>query len=141
MSLKAGEAHLDDGRRKVWRQGLEVAMKLKGSQGHKRVEWVKVEPPFTAVSPAAEVHANHKEAQKSALRRRSSAARRRQNLDAKRVEGLQRVLEVQRLVHHWVRPHWGLAQKRTPAMAMGYCKRPLSTHELLTQRRFTSLIH
>lgn len=35
------------GRRKVWRQGLEVAMKIKGSQGHKRVEWVKVEHPFT----------------------------------------------------------------------------------------------
>jgi hypothetical protein len=141
VSLKAGEAHSDYGRRKVWRQGLEVAMKIKGSQGHKRVEWVKVEHPFTAVSPASEVHANHNEAQNSALRRRASAYRRRQNLYAKRVEGLQRVLDVQRLVHNWVRPHWGLAQKRTPAMAMGYCNRPIAIHELLTQRGFTSLIH
>jgi hypothetical protein len=114
VSLKAGEAHRDDGRRQVWRQGLEVAMKIKGSQGHKRVEWVKVEPPFTAVSPTAEVQAKHHEAPNSALKRRASADRQRQHLDAKRVEGLQRVLAVQRFVHHWVQSHWGLAQKRTP---------------------------
>ena len=45
--------------RKVWREGLEVAMKIKGSQGKPRVEWVKVEHPFTAISAAHEVHANH----------------------------------------------------------------------------------
>jgi hypothetical protein len=84
---------------------LEVAMKIKGSQGQRRVEWVKVEHPFTAISPACEVHANHNEAQNSALRRRASADRRRQNLYAKRLAGLQRVLAVQRLIHHWVRPH------------------------------------
>jgi len=69
------------------------------------------------------------EAQNSALRRRASAYRRRQNLYAKRVEGLQRVLDVQRLIHNWVRPHWGLRKKITPAMAMamGYCNRPIST--------------
>ena len=80
------------------------------------------------------------EAQNSALRRRSSAYRRRQNLYAKRVEGLQRVLDVQRLVHNWVRPHWGLEKDMTPAMAMGYCDHPISMHELLTQRGFSSLI-
>jgi len=59
------------------------------------------------------------------------AYRRRQNLYAKRVQGLQRALDVQRLVHNWVRPHWGLA---TPsAMAMSFCNRPVSMHELLTQ--------
>jgi hypothetical protein len=26
---------------------------------------------------------------------------------AKKVEGLQRSLSVQRLVHNWVKPHWG----------------------------------
>jgi hypothetical protein len=59
VALKAGEADPDYGHRKVWRQGLEVAMKIKGSQGKKRVEWVKVEHPFTALSPASDVHANH----------------------------------------------------------------------------------
>ena len=141
VRLTAEETHPDYGRRKVWREGLEVAMKIKGSQGQKRVEWVKVEHPFTAISPAYEVHANHNEAQNSALRRRSSAYRRRQNLYAKRLEGLQRVLDVQRLVHNWVRPHWGLGKNMTPAMAIGYCNRPLSMHELLTQRGFSPFIY
>lgn len=124
------------GKRKVWRQGLEVAMKIKGSQGQRRVAWVKAEHPFTAISAVSEVHANHNEAQNSALRRRASAYRRRQNLYAKRVQGLQRALNVQRLIHNWVRPHWGLGKKTTPAMLMGYCERPLSTRELLTMKGF-----
>jgi len=69
------------------------------------------------------------------------AYRRRQNLYAKRVEALQRVLDVQRLVHNWVRPHWGLANGTTPAMAMGFCSRPVSMHELLTLRAFSFIIH
>jgi hypothetical protein len=73
------------------------------------------------------------------LRRRASAYRRRQNLYAKHVEGLQRVLDVQRLIHNWVRPHWGLGRKLTPAMAMGYCQRPLSIAELLNLRGFDDL--
>ena len=123
-------------RRKVWRYGLEVAMKIKGSQGQRRVEWVKTEHPFTALSATYEVHANHNEAQNSALRRRCSAYRRRQNLYAKCRDGLQRILDVQRLIHNWTRPHWGLGKKTTPAMAMGYCNRPISTLELLTMRGF-----
>jgi len=73
VPLQAEETHPAYGRRKVWREGLEVAMKIKGSQGQRRVEWVKVEHPFTAssvrgvssppahstISPACEVHANH----------------------------------------------------------------------------------
>jgi hypothetical protein len=73
-------------RRKVWREGLEVAMKIKGLQGQRRLEWVKVEHPFTAISATHEVHANHNAAQNSALRRRASADRRRQNLYAKRCQ-------------------------------------------------------
>ena len=134
--LKAQEIPPGYGKRKVWRQGLEVVIKIKGSQGQRRVEWVKTEHPFTAISPQAEVHANHNEAQNAALRRRASAYRRRQNLYAKRVEALQRVLDVHRLIHNWVRPHWGLGKKTTPAMAMGYCNRPISTYELLTTRGF-----
>lgn len=107
-------------------------MKIKGSQGQKRVEWVKVEHPFTAISPEHEVHAK--------LMRRASAYRRRQNLYAKRVAALQRVLDVQRLVHNWVRPYHGLKKDTTPAMAMGYCDRPISMLELLITRGFASLI-
>jgi hypothetical protein len=125
--------------RKVWREGLEVAMKIKGSQGRPRIEWVKVEHPFTAISDRSDVHANHNEAQNAALRRRASAYRRRQNLYTKLVEGLQRVLDVQRLIHNWVKPHWGLGKCVTPAMALGYSLRPFSITELLTHRGFSSI--
>jgi hypothetical protein len=122
--------------RKVWREGLEVAMKVKGSQGKPHVEWLRQEHPFTAISPKSDVHANHNEAQNSSLRRRASAYHRRQNHYAKVVEGLQRALNVQRLIHNWVRPHWGLKKNHTPAMVMGYLKRPITMLELLSSRGF-----
>jgi hypothetical protein len=136
--LKASEYSRNYGYRKVWRQGLEVALKIKGSQGNRRVEWVKPEHPFTAISPASQVHANHNEAHNSALRRRASTYRRRQNFYAKAVVGLQRSLIVQQLVHNWVRPHWGLSKKTTPAMALGLYNRPMKMEELLTWRGFPS---
>jgi len=65
--LKASEYSLAYGYRKVWKQGLEVAIKIKGSQGNRRVEWVKPEHPFTAISSASEVHANHCKSPQSCL--------------------------------------------------------------------------
>ena len=118
--------------RKAWREGLEVAIKVKGSQGCPRREWVKHEHPWTALSHEGEVHANHCEAHHAALRRRCSAFRRRQNLYAKTVEGLERALSVQRLLHNWGRPHWSSGQ--TPAMAMGFIARPVSLSEMLSSR-------
>lgn len=120
--------------RKVWPEGLEVAIKVKGSQGKPHIEWLRQEHPFTAISPQSEVHANHNEAHNSSLRRRASAYHRRQNQYAKVVEGLQRALDVQRLIHNWVRPHWGLEKNQTPAMAMGYLDRPVTMLELLSVR-------
>jgi hypothetical protein len=136
--------------RKVWREGLEVAIKVKGSQGKPHVEWLRAEHPFTAISPKSDVHkegvrgklppahfrANHNEAQNSSLRRRVSAYHRRQNYYAEVVEGLQRALDVQRLIHNWVRPHWGLQKNQTPAMAMGYLERPITMLELLSSKGF-----
>jgi hypothetical protein len=58
--------------RKVWREGLEVAMKVKGSQGTPHVEWLKQEHPFSAISLTSDVHANHNEAHNSSLRRREA---------------------------------------------------------------------
>jgi hypothetical protein len=55
--------------------------------------------------------------------RRASAYRRRQNLYAKAVHRLQRALNVHRMIHNWVRLHWGLGKNNTPAMAMGYLER------------------
>jgi hypothetical protein len=62
VSQNLGKKYGDYEYRKVWREGVEVALKIKGSQGNPRREWVKPEHPFTAVSPEAEVHANHNEA-------------------------------------------------------------------------------
>ena len=103
------------------------------------MEGVKVDHPFTAISPSSAVHANHNEAHNATLRRRCSAYRRRQNLYAKVKTALQRTLDVQRLIHNWVRPHWGLGSKVTPAMAMGFISRPITMHELLNSRGFQSL--
>ena len=122
------------GYRKVWQEGLEVAMKVKGFQGRPRREWVKVEYPWTAMSSEVEVHANHCEPHNAALRRRCSAFRRRQNLYAKTVAGLERALTVQRLIHNWVRPHW--ATQVTPATAIGFVSRTLSLREILLSRGF-----
>ena len=44
--LKLSEVTREYGHRKVWRYGLEVAIKIKGSQGNRRVEWVKPEHPY-----------------------------------------------------------------------------------------------
>jgi hypothetical protein len=57
------------------------------------------------------------------------------------VQGLQRVLDVQRVIHSCVRPHWGLDKGTTPAMAMGFCDRPISINEILTSRGFDTIIH
>jgi hypothetical protein len=137
--LKSTEVSHEYGHRKVWRHGLEVAIKIKGSQGNRRVEWLKPEHPYTAISDKSDVHANHNEANNSALRRRCSAYRRRQNLYAKNTEGLQRVVTVQRLIHNWVRPPVGLCKNKTPAMAIGLFHRPLSMLELLSSRGFYCL--
>lgn len=133
--------------RTVWRYGVEVACTIKGSPGDPRVEWVKPEHPFTAIRAASEVHANHNEALNRSIRRRCSAYRRRQNHDAKTVDGLQRAITAQRLIHNWFRPHWSLDGETTPAMALGLCvseaspleNRPIPMEEFLALRGFTNI--
>ena len=118
---------------------LKVAIKIKGSQVNRCVERLNPEHPYTAISDKSDVHANHNEANNSALRRRCSAYRRRQNLYAKNPEGLQRAVTVQRLVHNWVRPHLGLGKNKAPVMVIGLYSRPLSMLELLSLRGFHAL--
>ena len=65
--LKFREYSRAYGHRKVWREGKESGCQwCCGSQGKKRVEWIKPEHPYTAISPKSEVHANHNEAHNSA---------------------------------------------------------------------------
>ncbi len=96
--LKQADCHGNFPHRKVWREGVEVAMKIKGSQGNPRRKWVKIEHPYTSISLKYEVHANHNEAHNSAIRCKCSVYRRRQNLYSKKVEGLNRAITVQRLI-------------------------------------------
>jgi hypothetical protein len=127
--------------RQVWREGVEVAIKVKGSQGKRRVEWLKPEHPGSAISAKSEVHANHSEALNSSIRRRCSAYRRRQNHYAKTSKGLQQAVTFQRLVPNWIRAHWSLGKLTTPAMAMamGFAPRPIKMEEFLNLRGFASL--
>ncbi len=62
------------------------------------IKWEKIEHPYTSISPKSEVHANHNEAHNSAIRRKCSAYRRRQNLYARKVQGLNRAITIQRLI-------------------------------------------
>lgn len=127
------------GHLKVWREGLEVAIKIKGSQGRPRRQWLYVDHPFTAVSAATEVHANHCEALNSAIRRHCSAYRRRQSHYAKTRSGLQRAITVQQLIHNWMRPHVSLGKTTTPAMKMGFISRPVTMLEFLTTRGYSAI--
>jgi len=52
----------------------------------------------------------------------------------KKVQGLNRAITVERLIHNWVRPHFSLGKKITPAMAIGYIKRPIMIEEMLNSR-------
>jgi hypothetical protein len=137
--LKPDEVSSTYRHRKVWRQGLEVACKVKGSQGTPRRVWRYRTHPYTAISQEKDVHANHQEAFNASLRRRCSAYRRRQNLYAKRQDALQRTLTVQQMIHNWVRVHFSLPKNTTPAMRMGYIERPVSLYEMLTCTGFNSL--
>lgn len=139
--LKSHETTAEFGRCKVWREGVEVASKVKGSQGRRRVRRSKPEHPFTAISPKSEVHANHNEAHNSSMRRRCSAYRRRQNHYAKNMDGLNRAVTVLRLIHNWVRPHPSLEKNVTPAMAIGFIDRPVSILEMLATTGFKCLPH
>ena len=60
--LKSTEVSGVYGHGKVWRRGLEVAIKIKGSQGNRCIEWHKPGHPCTTISDQSDVHANHNEA-------------------------------------------------------------------------------
>jgi hypothetical protein len=48
---------------------------------------------------------------------------------------------VQKLIHNWVRPHWGLAKGTTPAMVMGFYDRPVKMEEFLCWRGLPPITH
>ena len=80
----------------------------------------------------AEIHANHVEAFNASLRRRNSTFRRQTNTYAKSQENLQRTLDVQWLVHNFVRVHF--TTKVIPAVKLGIVEVGLSWIDLFSIR-------
>ena len=125
------------GTKLVWRIGLQVARKVKGSQyrnNRGRIERPGYLHPDTVPIPNAAIHANHCEAFNAAQRRRCSPMRRRTNMYAKTVEALDRALTVLRQVYNWCRGHFAFKGKETPAMRLGLTDHPWTFTELLLQR-------
>lgn len=104
-------------------KGVRVRLKNKGSSkrpGRKRPKYqaTVAEHPATDFNlDNHQIHANHVEAFNASLRRRNSASRRRTNMYAKSRDNLQRTLDVQWLVHNFVRTHF--TTKVVPAVKLG----------------------
>jgi len=116
-------------------KGVKVRLKNKGSQAHKtgpkrpKYQALQPEHPETAQDVAdTDIHANHLEGFNAGLRRKLACYRRRTNTYAKQAEVLQIRLDVQWVLHNFVRPHF--TTKQVPAVALGILEQGLSIFEL-----------
>lgn len=123
--------------RKVLRKGVKVRRKNKGSQtkrkGRKRARYeapCREHPQTLQNIDNKDIHANHLEGFNASLRRRNSAYRRKTNTYAKTEPSLQRTLDVQWIVHNFVRLHF--TTKVVPAVALGIIDRGLTWTELFS---------
>ena len=114
---------------------VKIRIKNKGSQvkkrGRKRLKYQSPVPEHPETSQNIknqDIHANHVEAQNAALRRRNSAYRRKTNTYAKTDKGLQRTLDIQWIVHNFVKIHF--TTKKVPAVALGIIHKGLSLNEV-----------
>lgn len=121
---------------KMLREGINVRIKNKGKQSHKKGKKRpkyeaphKEHPKTTQNITNAEIHANHVEAFNASLRRRCSAYRRKTNTYAKETTGLQRVLDCVWIVHNFIRVHY--TTKQVPAVALGIIEKGLSWQQML----------
>ena len=121
--------------RKTLKKGVTVKVKNKGSQAHKKG---RKRPKYQTTCPQhpetvnnisdAETHANHVEANNSAMRRKCSTYRRKTNTYAKSTFGLQRILNVYWVIHNFVRTHF--TTKEVPAVKLGVLSKGLNPEEL-----------
>ena len=105
-------------------EGVKVRLKNKGSQAHKkgpkRPKYQAPQPEHPNTSQDLDnkdIHANHLESFNSAIRRKLSCFRRRTNMYAKTKETLQTRLDVQWIIHNFIRFHF--TTKQVPAVAIG----------------------
>lgn len=120
-------------------QGVKVRVKNKGSQAHKtgpkrpKYQAPQSEHPDTRQDLAeSDIQANHLEGFNAGLRRKLACYRRQTNTYAKQEEVLQTRLDVQWILHNFVRPHF--TTKQVPAVALGLLARGLSIFELFKVR-------
>ena len=121
--------------RKTLKKGIEVYLKNKGTQAHKkgpkRPKYQAPHPQHPQTSPQIElhqIHANHLEAFNSALRRILACYRRRTNTYAKTRNALQRRLDAYWVLHNFVRTHF--TTKQVPAVTLGILDQALSFDRL-----------
>ena len=112
-------------------------MKNKGSQAHKkgpkRPKYQTTCPQHPETSNNVtdeETHANHVEANNSAMRRKCSPYRRKTNTYAKSETGLQRVLNLYWVIHNFVRVHF--TTKEVPAVNLGVIESGLTAEKLFS---------
>ena len=121
--------------KKTCKKGVHVRLKHTGSQAHKKGRkrpryqspW-REHPETTRTIEETDIHANHAAAFFSALRRKGATVRRKTNTYATSTEGLQRLLPVSWVVHHFLRAHF--TTREVPAVALGVLERRLSVREV-----------
>ena len=118
-------------------KGVQVRIKNKGSQTHKRGRQrpnyqapCPEHPHTTSVMENAQIHANHLEAFNASLRRRCAAYRRKTNTYAKKKKRLQQRLDVYWILHNFVRVHF--TTQHVPAVALGIIEQGLSLAEIFS---------
>jgi len=119
-------------------KGVRLRLKNKGARkrsGRKRPKYqapVAEHPGTDSKIDNYQIHANHVEAFNASLRRRNSAFRRKTNMYAKSRDNLQRTLDVQGLVHNFVRVHF--TTKVVPAVKLGILEIGITWLQLFTMR-------
>lgn len=123
--------------KKTLKKGVTVRVKNKGSQTHKKgrkkLKYQTTCPQHPETSnniSDKETHANHVEANNSAMRRKCSAYRRKTNTYAKSETGLQRILNVYWVIHNFLRVHF--TTKEVPAVSLGLIESGLVPEELFS---------
>lgn len=120
------------------RKGVRVRLKNKGSKKRVGKPRAKYQAPLAEhlETPQdiedSEIHANHVEAYNALLRRNNSAFCRKTNTDAKTVEDLQRTLDLQWVIHNFVRVHY--TTKVVPAVKIGILETGLNWEDLFKIR-------
>lgn len=119
--------------KKVLKEGISVRLKNKGRKSSKKYEKPLPEYPNTKDIKESDIHANHLEAKNSSLRRSNSAFRRKTNTYAKKVSALQRTLDLDFIVHNYLKPNF--TTKTVPAVALGVIKEPYSIEKVLMMQK------